>query len=87
MGQAKQRGSFEQRQASAVARIEAEAVAEKALRAELRRKELEAEMALPLDLRARRREARFQSLAKTAMLAGMAASMSMTAQEGKSHDN
>ena len=86
MGQAKQRGSFEQRQASAVTRIETEAATEQTRRAGLRRKEREAEMALPLDLQMRRREARFQSQAKMAMLVGIAASLSMAAQEGKSHD-
>ena len=83
MGQAKQRGSFEQRRASAIVRMEAEAAVEKARRAELRRKEWEAETALPLDLRVRRREARFQSQAKMAMLVGIAASLSIA---GKTHE-
>lgn len=83
MGQAKQRGSFEQRRASAIVRMEAEAAVEKARRAELRRKEWEAETALPLDIRVRRREARFQSQAKMTMLVGIAA---RAAQEGKTHE-
>lgn len=58
MGQAKSRGSFEQRKIEGEARLEAEATARAKELARLEREEAEREAALPADVRERKRRAR-----------------------------
>ena len=86
MGQAKQRGSFEQRQALAIERATAETTAERERQEERRKREREAEMELPPEVRERRRQARFQTQQKIAMLAGLVA-MGVSATKGHGHGN
>jgi hypothetical protein len=57
MGQAKARGSFEQRQIEGAARLEAEAQARAVELARQKREAAEREAALPPEVRARRRQA------------------------------
>lgn len=78
MGQAKARGSFEQRQALAIAKAEAAAIERQRLRDELRKAKLEAERALPREKRERLRTQRIQVNQLVAMAAGLIA-----AQGGK----
>lgn len=78
MGQAKARGSFEQRQSVAIAKTEAAAIEKQRLRDERRKAELEAERALPREQRERLRTRRIQLNLLAAMAAGLIA-----AQGGK----
>lgn len=78
MGQAKARGSFEQRQAVAVAKAEAAAIEKQRLRDERRKAELEAERALPRKQRERLSTQRIQVNQLVAMAAGL-----IVAQGGK----
>jgi len=71
MGQAKARGSFEQRQAMAIAKAEAAAIEKQRFRDERRKAELAAEMALLEKKRARLRAGRMQTHALIAMAAGL----------------
>ena len=73
MGQAKARGSFEQRQALAIAKTEAAAIEKQRLRDERRKAELEAEKALPRKTRERLKSNRLQTHALLAMAAGFMA--------------
>lgn len=73
MGQAKARGSFEQRQAVAIAKAEAAAIERQRLRDELRKAKLEAERALPREQRERLRAQRIQVNQLVAMAAGLIA--------------
>ena len=78
MGQAKARGSFEQRQSVAIAKAEAAAIEKQRLRDERRKAALEAERALPREQRERLRTRRIQVNLLAAMSAGLIA-----AQGGK----
>lgn len=78
MGQAKARGSFEQRQALAIAKAEAAEIEKQRLRDELRKAKLEAEQALPREQRERLRTQRVRVTQLAAMAAGLIA-----AQGGK----
>lgn len=71
MGQAKARGSFEQRRIAAVERDNAERIALEAERESQRAAEREAEAALPEAVRERRRQTRHRRNMQTAMLAGL----------------
>ena len=73
MGQAKARGSFEQRQALAIAKAEAAAIEKQRLKAERRKAELEAQKALPPAVRERLKAKRLQTHALLAMAAGFMA--------------
>lgn len=83
MGQAKQRGSFEQRQAVAIERNKVTAQAEKDRREGRKRLQREAEMALPPEVRERRRAARFQMQAKIAILVGLDAGFAIKPEGDK----
>lgn len=78
MGQAKARGSFEQRQALAIAKAEAAEIEKQRLRDELRKAKLEAERALPRKQRERLSTQRIQVNQLVAMAAGL-----IVAQGGK----
>ena len=78
MGQAKARGSFEQRQSAAIAKTVAAAIEKQCLRDERRKAESEAERALPREQRERLRTRRIQLNLLAAMAAGLIA-----AQGGK----
>ena len=71
MGQAKARGSFEQRQAVAIAKAEAAAIERQRLREERRRAEHAAEMALPEKQRAHLRAGRMRAHSLLAMAVGL----------------
>ena len=71
MGQAKARGSFEQRQAIAIAKAEAEAIEMQRLREERRRAEHAAEMALPEKQRAYLRAGRMRAHSLLSMAVGL----------------
>jgi hypothetical protein len=73
MGQAKARGSFEQRRALAIANAEAQAIEKQRLRDEKRRAELEVENALPRQQRERLKSKRFQTRALLAVALGFMA--------------
>ncbi len=73
MGQAKARGSFEQRQALAIAKAEAAAIERQRLRDELRKAKLETERGLPREQRERLRTQRIQRIQLVAMAAGLIA--------------
>lgn len=81
MGQAKARGSFEQRQALAVAKAEAAAIERQRLKEERRKAELEAQKALPPAVREQRRGAGSQMRSKLVMLVAIA--VTLGAQGGK----
>ena len=76
MGQAKTRGSFEQRKALAIARAEAEAIERQRVRDEQRK----AEKALPREQLERLRASRFKASLLLAAFAGL------TASQGANHD-
>ena len=73
MGQAKARGSFEQRRAVAIAKAEAAAIEKQRLRDERRKAELEAERALPREKRERLKSGRLRTYALLAMASGFMA--------------
>ena len=78
MGQAKARGSFEQRQAVAIAKAEAAAIERQRLRDELRKAKLETEWALPREKRERLRAQQIQRIQLVAMAAGLIAAQGDT---------
>ena len=73
MGQAKARGSFEQRQALAIAKAEVEAIERQRLRDERRKAELAAVKALPPEKRERLKAKRLQAHTSLAVAAGFMA--------------
>ena len=77
MGQAKARGSFEQRKALAIAKAEVEAIERQRLRNDRRKAELEAERALPRKERERLKSGRFQTRALLAAALGFMAADSL----------